>query len=72
MLCNQLYNKYLINKSNTLFEKKVVSHTQINEYNKYGYQEQLFDPSKSSPPNDFMNKLQQRLNKYYKGDNNDE
>jgi len=30
----------------------------------YSIKQNLFDPSKSSPPNDFMNKLQKRI-KFY-------
>ena len=31
----------------------------------YSLKQNFFDPSKSSPPNDFMIKLQTRMNKYY-------
>jgi hypothetical protein len=30
----------------------------------YSMKQNLFDPSKSSPPNDFMNKLQKRITFY--------
>ena len=32
--------------------------------NEYSLKENFFDPSKSSPPNDFMIKLQMRLSKF--------
>jgi hypothetical protein len=31
----------------------------------YSLKQNFFDPSKSSPPNDFMIKLHMRMNKYY-------
>ena len=36
----------------------------------YSLKRNFFDPSKSSPPNDFMIKLRMRMNKYY--DNKDD
>jgi hypothetical protein len=36
----------------------------------YSLKQNFFDPSKSSPPNEFMIKLHMRMNKYYT-DNND-
>lgn len=30
----------------------------------YSVKQNLFDPSKSSPPNDFMNKLKKRINMF--------
>ena len=36
----------------------------------YSLKQSFFDPSKSSPPNDFMIKLYMRMNKYY-ADNDD-
>jgi len=37
----------------------------------YSLKQNFFDPSKSSPPNDFMIKLHMRMNKYYV-DNDDD
>lgn len=37
----------------------------------YSLKQNFFDPSKSSPPNDFMIKLHMRMNRYHT-DNNDE
>ena len=31
----------------------------------YSLKQNFFDPSKSSPPNEFMIKLHMRMNKYY-------
>jgi len=31
----------------------------------YSLKQNFFDPTKSSPPNEFMIKLQMRMNKYY-------
>lgn len=36
-----------------------------------GLKENLFDPAKSSPPNDFMIKLNQRIARYYDNKNLD-
>jgi hypothetical protein len=36
----------------------------LNSSNKTSVNENSFDPSKSSPPNDFMRKLQNRFHKY--------
>lgn len=38
-------------------------------YNEYSLKQNFFDPSKSSPPNDFMLKLQLRMS-YYESFNN--
>jgi hypothetical protein len=43
-----------------------VSPTSRNEYNEYSLKENFFDPSKSSPPNEFLLKLQLRMNSYSK------
>jgi hypothetical protein len=36
-----------------------------NKISEYSLKQNFFDPSKSSPPNDFMIKLHMRMNKYY-------
>lgn len=36
----------------------------FNNNNQYSLKQNFFDPSKSSPPNDFMYKLQSRLSVY--------
>ena len=35
-----------------------------NDKNEYSQKENFFDPSKQSPPNEFIVKLQQRMNNY--------
>jgi len=41
--------------------------------NEYSFNQNFFDPSKSSPPNDFMNKLKIRMKAYnYFVDNKDD
>jgi len=73
---NQLNNK-LINqfhsKSVNIEIKKNTSKDNLTNYNADTYQESLmcnlFDPSKSSPPDEFMIKLYARLNKHSKRNN---
>ena len=73
---NQLNNK-LINqfhsKSVNIEIKKNTSKDNLTNYNADTYQESLmcnlFDPSKSSPPDEFMIKLYARLNKHSKRGN---
>jgi|LauGreDrversion4_2_1035121.scaffolds.fasta_scaffold00478_11 hypothetical protein len=49
---------------------KISSKTSINDYlstmesNEYSLKQNFFDPSKSSPPNEFMSKLKQRMSVY--------
>lgn len=38
----------------------------------YSLKQNFFDPSKSSPPNDFMIKLHMRMNRYQSSDRNDD
>ena len=38
----------------------------------YSLKQHFFDPSKSSPPNEFMIKLHMRMNKYYVDTNRDD
>ena len=38
----------------------------------YSLKQHFFDPSKSSPPNEFMIKLHMRMNKYYMDTNKDD
>ena len=40
-------------------------------YNEYSLKQNFFDPSKSSPPNDFMLKLQLRMSHYESCNNSD-
>jgi hypothetical protein len=51
--------------------KKLSTHMKINSpKGEYSLKQNFFDPSKSSPPNDFMIKLRMRVNQHYM-DNND-
>ena len=46
---------------------------QTNQTSEYSLKQSLFDPSKSSPPNEFMIKLHMRMNMYNNYvDNNDD
>jgi len=55
-------------KSNTIhiYKKLSTSMKQINTTNEYSLKQNFFDPSKSSPPNEFMIKLHMRMNKHNK------
>jgi hypothetical protein len=46
--------------------KNLTTYMKINnKISEYSLKQNFFDPSKSSPPNDFMIKLHMRMNKYY-------
>ena len=46
-------------------ENKISTMIKINSpKSEYSNKQNLFDPSKSSPPNNFMNKLQKRIKMY--------
>ena len=49
-------------------QKNLTSQMKIKQYNldEYSLKQNFFDPSKSSPPNNFMLKLYERLNVYNK------
>ena len=47
-------------------ENKLTTSMKINSpKGEYSLNQSFFDPSKSSPPNEFMIKLHMRMNKYY-------
>ena len=49
-----------------LINKNLVTPMKINSpKGEYSLKQNLFDPTKSSPPNEFMIKLRMRMNKYY-------
>jgi hypothetical protein len=49
-----------------LIKQNLTTHMKINSpKGEYSLKQNFFDPSKSSPPNDFMIKLHMRMNKYY-------
>ena len=61
-------NKYVIHeRTNPIpIKQNLTSTMKINSpKGEYSLKENFFDPSKSSPPNDFMIKLHMRINKYY-------
>ena len=59
------YNKCIINKISTPIPIQQTSPTNKRDNEKtYSLQEHIFDPSKSSPPNEFMLKLKLRMNHY--------
>lgn len=54
-------------KSEIIPIKKELEHNTIKKENsQHSLNENYFDPSKSSPPNEFLSKLQQRIDEYYK------
>lgn len=42
-----------------------LSPTYARAYNEYSLKQNFFDPTKSSPPNEFMIKLRMRIHKHY-------
>ena len=56
-------NSYLIHERSNIIPIYPSSPTRKSE-NEYSLKENFFDPSKSSPPNEFMKKLQQRMSVY--------
>jgi hypothetical protein len=48
-----------------------IEHSNTSPKGEYSLKQNFFDPTKSSPPNDFMIKLRMRVNKYYM-DNDDD
>jgi hypothetical protein len=66
-------NQYVIHErsQSILIEQNLTTPMKINSpKGEYSLKQHFFDPSKSSPPNDFMIKLRMRMNKYYT-ENND-
>ena len=65
MLAN---SQYVIHERSRpiLINQKLTTSMEINSpKGEYSLKRNFFDPSKSSPPNDFMIKLHMRFNKYY-------
>lgn len=56
-------NSCLIHERSNIIPISPSSPTRKSE-NQYSLKENFFDPSKSSPPNEFMKKLQQRMSIY--------
>lgn len=68
-------NSSVILKQSILEKPNDIIHKQFSPTNKsikdeYSLKENVFDPSKSSPPNDFMKNLMRRMNVYTMNDNN--
>lgn len=60
-------NNYIsYHKSNTSF----IGKNTLRDNNEYSLSQNFFDPSKSSPPNDFLIKLYARMNNYQKNEVN--
>lgn len=69
-------NQYIIRERSTPIniKKNLTTTIQMNSpKSEYGLKQNFFDPSKSSPPNEFIIKLHMRMYKYYmdKDDNFD-
>lgn len=63
-------NKHIGNRDKNIIHERSnnilipTSPTNKNEYNEYSLKQNFFDPSKSSPPNEFLIKLQLRMDNY--------
>jgi hypothetical protein len=60
--------KYVIHEKSEpiLIEQNLITNMKLNSpKGEYSLTQNFFDPSKSSPPNEFMLKLQMRMSKYY-------
>jgi len=67
-------SKHTKTRATIFINKNLTRMIKINSpTSEYSIKQNLFDPSKSSPPNDFLNKLQKRMKIYnnYKEDNID-
>ena len=67
-------NKYVIRERNipNYINQKLTTTMKLNSpKGEYSLKQNFFDPSKSSPPNEFMIKLHMRMNKYYIDNDND-
>ena len=58
-------NKCMIHERTPIIPISPSSPTKKYIENEYSLKENFFDPSKSSPPNEFMKKLQQRMSIYH-------
>jgi hypothetical protein len=61
------YKTIVIHEKNekSLIKKNLSTSMKIEKTkSEYSLKQNFFDPSKSSPPNDFMNKLEMRMNVY--------
>lgn len=64
-----LVHKHVIHERSKIIPIKQDLSTDMNlnspSKGEYSLKQNFFDPSKSSPPNEFMIKLRMRMNKYY-------
>ena len=63
-----LANQYVIRERSNIIPIKQNLSTSMKENSpkgEYSLKQNFFDPSKSSPPNEFMIKLHMRMNKFY-------
>jgi hypothetical protein len=61
-------NQYVIRERSDIIPIKlnIPTSMKINSYEgEYSLKQNFFDPTKYSPPNEFLIKLQMRMNKYY-------
>ena len=61
-------NQYVIREKSLPIPVKQILPTSMKNHSpkgEYSLKQNNFDPTKSSPPNDFMIKLHMRMNKYY-------
>jgi hypothetical protein len=61
-------NQYVIRERSNIIPIKQNLSTNMKENSpkgEYSLKQNFFDPSKSSPPNEFMIKLHMRINKFY-------
>jgi hypothetical protein len=73
-LIHELINDINNNRSNNISNNIIIpnSPTSKNDYIEYSLKQNFFDPSKSSPPNEFLLKLQLRMTNYSKTCKKDE
>lgn len=70
----QSQRQYVIHERSSIIpiKKNLSTSMEVNSpKGEYSLKQNFFDPSKSSPPNDFMIKLHMRMNRYHL-DNNDD
>lgn len=58
------YKQTIIYERSNIIPIPQISPTNKKQENEYSLKQNFFDPSKSSPPNDFMLKLQLRMSLY--------
>ncbi len=60
-------SRYVIRERSNIIpiKQNLSTSMKINSFKEYSLKQNFFDPSKSSPPNEFMLKLHIRLNNFY-------